>query len=68
MIIIDRFEGSIAVLENGDEFMEIERNLISIDAKEGDVVELHEGKYVVKAEKTAQRRSDTVSRLRRMGL
>ena len=68
MLIIDRFEENIAILEGDGEFIEVEKALLPVNAKEGDVVELQDGRYVVDTEKTAQRRSNVVSRLRKLGL
>ena len=54
--ILDRFEEGFAVLERQDGSTQtIEKNLLE-NAKEGDVVILSDGKYVVDAEETAQRR------------
>jgi hypothetical protein len=68
MIIIDRFEEGTAILENDGDFTEIERNLLPDTAKEGDIVSLIDGKYIINQEKTALRRSKIVDRLRKMGL
>jgi hypothetical protein len=40
MLIIDRFEGSYAVVEAGDEMVNIPRSLLPIGAKEGDSLRL----------------------------
>lgn len=40
MMIIDRFEGNMAVLERGDVMFSVPRDLLPSDAREGDVVNL----------------------------
>ena len=70
MIIIERFEENIAVLEdsNTGEVVDINRTLLPKSAREGDVIELIDGKYVVNSEKTEIRRKSIIDRMRRMGL
>lgn len=46
--IIDRFEGDYAVVEwNGSEMKDIPRSLLPKECKEGDVIEIVDGKYVL---------------------
>jgi hypothetical protein len=70
MIIIERFEGSIAILEDTDtsKHIEVDRVKFPPNAKEGDVVELRNGAYAVDEYRTSERRNAAVSRLRKMGL
>jgi len=68
MIIIERFEGNLAILEDNNKSIEIERASLPKNAKEGDLIELKGGKYVINAEKTAERRRSVISRLKKMGL
>ena len=70
MIIIERFEGEFAVLENANtgEFVEVNKKELPPSAKEGDILELCDGKYIVDKEKTADRRRSVIDRLRKMGL
>ena len=68
MLIIERFEGNIAIIEADNGHMELNRTLLPAKAKEGDVLTLINGQYLVDTEKTAQRRSAVINKLRKMGL
>jgi len=70
MTVIERFEENIAILEETDtgEFIEVNRTLLCENAKEGDVVEKSGETYMINAEKTNERRTKIVNRLRKMGL
>ncbi|MCL2036884.1 MAG: DUF3006 domain-containing protein [Oscillospiraceae bacterium] len=69
MMIIERFEGDFAVLEVATGgHIEVKRELLPVASKEGDVVELQNGIYVVNAEETESRRQNVIARLRKMGL
>ncbi len=56
MLILEKFEGDIAVIENGDEMLEVNRELISDDVKEGDVLLKRDDKYFSDKEATINRR------------
>lgn len=68
MYTLDRFEGEIAVLENREtkEIINVKRNLVQNFAKEGDILELVEGKYVVNIEKTNQRRQYIINLMEKL--
>lgn len=70
MMIIDRFEGDFAILEDSDTgaVAGVERSLITGSPCEGDVVESRDGVYIVNAEATSARRANIAERLKRMGL
>lgn len=68
MIIIDRFEGEYAVLENDDEMQNIERTLLPDDAKEGDVLIVVDSMYEVDVEGTQKRREEVIALKRMLGL
>ena len=53
---IDRFEGDIAVLENRKtgKTIEIERNKLPENSKEGDILKKINGKYSLEAERTKE--------------
>ena len=77
MLIIERFEDEIVILENTDDanvdsdfrkVIEIDRCFFPLNAREGDVVVERRGRYYVDAETTASRRSDVVGKLRQLGL
>lgn len=57
--IIDRFEGNYAVLEMEDGTMaDIKRNMIQGKAKEGDVLCLIEGRFIIDREETLRRKKE----------
>lgn len=56
MLILDRFEGDIAVIENDGEMIEAERENIASDAVEGDILVETEGIYYPDKEETQKRR------------
>lgn len=56
MIIIDRFEGSFALLECNGKMKSIERSLIEDGASEGDVLVFVDGKYRVDTFETDKRK------------
>jgi hypothetical protein len=55
MIVIDRFEGEIAVVEYGEKFYDIPRAWLPVGAKEGDVIVLS---LSVDQDETARRRAE----------
>jgi hypothetical protein len=65
MIIIDRFESSLAVLETDDGMINVERSLLPENAAEGDVL-VYDGSWTVDKAATEQRRSRTAKRLKRL--
>ena len=70
MLIIDRFEGELAVVENtdNDERSLIKKELIEKNAAEGDVIVLSDGIYHVDIEATKKRRAEMLALLRKMNL
>ncbi len=62
MLILDRFEGDFAVIENGDEFIKTDRKNISDDAVEGDVLTENNGFYTADKDST-QKRKDEILKL-----
>lgn len=65
MIIIDRFEGNLAVLETDDGMKNIERSLLPENAAEGDVL-VYDDSWTVDTAATEQRRERTRKRLKRL--
>ena len=65
-LIIDRFEGNIAVCETPTGgFIELDRALLPADADEGDcLVPLPQGGYAVDREETQRRRAANAALLR----
>lgn len=66
MIIIDRFEGNFAVLETNEGMINVERNLISDNVKEGDVLVQNGKNYLVDAAATKARRADVRKKFNRL--
>lgn len=67
MIILDRFEGNLAVLETEDGIQTVSRDCIPTDATEGDVLTLlANGSYALDAEETAHRKSQLQARFQRL--
>ncbi len=65
-MIIDRFEGDIAVVEADDGFLEIPRSQLPPEAKEGDVLVRCCGGYAVDKDVTEQRRGSAANRMKRL--
>lgn len=64
MLIIDRFEDSIAVCENGNKLEKIPISLIDPDAREGDVINIGEdGLYHLDREETDRRKANILKLL-----
>ena len=68
MLIIDRFEGEFAVVENTDteEMMMIKKELIGNDARESDVIVLSDEKYHTDIEATKKRRAEVLALLKKI--
>lgn len=66
MLIIDRFEGDYAVVEDGDKMINIRREFIEDSAREGDVLALVDTFYVVDRAETEKRRRETAEMMRRI--
>ena len=70
MLIIDRFEGEFAVVENSDneEMTLIEKAIIDLNAGEGDVITFSDGMYHVDDEATKKRRAEVLALLKKLEL
>ncbi len=56
--IIDRFEGSLAILQDEQAHNQIvNRDVLPVDAIQGDIVKLEDGKFFRDLEETARRRT-----------
>lgn len=63
-MILDRFEGRYAICEiNPHSFTQVERTLLPPGAREGDVIRLEDGRYVIDTEETAKRRARIRSKM-----
>lgn len=60
MLIIERIEGGIAVIEDGDSQFEIPRESLAGDVREGDVVVLQGGVYTKDKNATETRRKEII--------
>ena len=58
MLILERFEENIAVIENGDSQIKTDRKNVSENAVEGDVLIENNGRYEVDKNQTEKRRSE----------
>lgn len=58
MLIIERFEESIAVIEDGDKRFEVGRDKLPKNARQGDVLKKDGGIYEIDKEKTQIRRKE----------
>lgn len=57
MYIIDRIEGNKAVIEvDGEKFIIVKRNILPLDAKEGDCLSIKNGVYSIDWQITEKRR------------
>lgn len=64
MLIIDRFEGDLAVCEAEDQQLCIPRGCLPEEAREGDALTtLPDGSYGIDAEATARRRARAAARV-----
>ena len=61
MIVVDRFEGNIAVLETDNGMIETDKALLSGDVCEGDVLEYIDGMYVKDCNATEERRQKLIN-------
>lgn len=65
--IIDRFEGDYAVVElEGRVTKDISKSELPPEAREGDVVCLFEGQYLIDQEETQRRKSETAKLMENM--
>ncbi len=65
-MIIDRFEGDIAVVETDDGFLDILRSRLPEEAREGDVLVCCDGGYTVDKDATERRRASAANRMKRL--
>ncbi len=57
MLILERFEGNIAIIEDDDIHFEVEKEKLSDDVKEGDVLILCDDIYCTDIIETQKRRN-----------
>ncbi len=70
MLIIDRFEENLAVVEDSEseKMIRIEKEMIDEAAREGDVIFLAEGEYKVDTEATEDRRREIEELLKKLDI
>lgn len=56
MLILERFEGNIAIIEKDGEMIEVGKECIDENAEIGDILELVNGNYYPDKSKTEKRR------------
>ncbi len=66
MLIVDRIENSIAVVEDGDSFFNIPISELPPETREGSVLVRDGDRYVIDAEATSLRSSSIKSRFERL--
>jgi len=54
--VVDRIEGEYVILEVEGEVLDIKKVLMPEEIKEGDIVELVDGNYVILSDETARRK------------
>jgi len=64
MLILDRIENDIAVIETDDKIIEVKLSELAENAKEGDVLTESDGKYIVDSEAKGERREKLASMYR----
>lgn len=57
MLILERFEGDTALIEDDDRRFDVARTALPPTAKEGDVLVLHGAQYLVDEAATVKRRA-----------
>ena len=66
MNIIDRFEGKYAVLETEIGMKNVLRDMLPEEAREGDVVELKNGAYIINKKAAEKRRRELWEKLKKL--
>lgn len=66
MTVIDRFEGEYAVLETESGMKRVLRDVLPVEVREGDVLEIKDGIYTVNKKAAAERRSRISGKLKKL--
>lgn len=66
MLIIERFEDDIVIIENDEEYIRVSRESLPAEASEGDIIVERAGGYEVDAVATKKRREKILSRQRKL--
>lgn len=62
MLILERIEGNTAVIESDGEIIEVSRERVSSNAKEGDVLCEKDGIYISDSSATEKRRAEILKK------
>ncbi|NLK70660.1 MAG: DUF3006 domain-containing protein [Clostridiales bacterium] len=60
MLVIDRFEGDYAIVEDGNKHIKLEKKNLPPDAKESDVLIFVDGKYIIDKEQTQKNKEEII--------
>ena len=60
MLILERFEDRFAIIENGDKRLEVDISSVAPEVKEGEVLNMINGRYVADKEATIRRRKEII--------
>ncbi len=52
MLIVDRFEGDYAIIENEDEYYDVKKDRLPKDCREGDILILKNNVYTIDKKQT----------------
>lgn len=63
MLVVDRIEGNIVIVENDNDFLELPISLFPLEISEGDVIKID---IVVDKEETEKRRKNTSEKLKNL--
>lgn len=66
MLVIDKFEGDIAIVEDGESILNIPRNKLPFDSKEGDILILSDDKYLIDDVATENRKKELENRFSKL--
>lgn len=66
MKIVDRLEGDVAVVEEGDLFVRLPLSILPADVREGDVLAKENGRYTVDVDATEKRKQMLAERFARL--
>lgn len=58
MLLLERFEGDFAIIENGDRNFMVDKKNVAPDVSEGDVLEFDGKRYYRNADETQKRRQE----------
>ena len=65
-MVIDRFEGSLAVIETESGMVTLRREQLPKEAAEGDILVFADGRYTVDKKAAAERRSAVHEKLKKL--